>query len=319
MFMKACLVVVLIANSLTVLAAHPDFSGVWYYGSATPFERPEHLGEQVVYGEAAATAVEQRLVQKDLANRSSDPDRPSPPQGAVIGQEADHNFAPDRVTLTRIDGQARTSLITSPANGRLPLRPNGQDYFDRWRTKSMGEFDNPEMRPTSERCLGNIGPMAPMIGWFYNANARIVQTAQFIVISGEMMPPRIIRLDPAYKPQGFTRWDGESVAAWNSDTLVVRTNNFRSEVSWFFFRSSHQLEVTERFRLGSDNEILYTYTVVDPEIYTAPVVVEMVLSRLPPEKRIYEFACHEGNHSFPVILRGARVQEALNESTRERE
>jgi hypothetical protein len=27
------------------------------------------------------------------------------------------------------------------------------------------------------------------------------------------------------------------------------------------------------------------------------------------DKRIYEFACHEGNYSMPIILGGARKQE----------
>lgn len=83
-------------------------------------------------------------------------------------------------------------------------------------------------------------------------------------------------------------------------------------MSWFFLRTSDELKVTERYSLISDNEILYRYRVEDSVIYTEPFVVEMILKRLPPDKRLYEFACHEGNHALPVMLRGARVQEALN-------
>jgi hypothetical protein len=290
--------------------ARPDFGGVWFYGSATPLQRPEALGDRLVYDDAEALAIERGLEQSERVNmQPSDPDRSPPPQGAVIGQEADHNFAPDRIKLTRIDGSARTSLLVKPNDGRLPVKQHAQDYYDRWIAEGVGPFDAPELRPASERCLNVVGPMAPMVGWFYNANVRIVQTQNYFVINGEMLPPRIVPLGAEQRPLGLRRWEGESVAQWDGDTLVVHTRNFRPEISWFFFKTSDELEVTERFRLLSSDEILYSYTVVDPRIYTEPFEVEMVLKRRSPDERLYEFACHEGNHSFAVILRGARVLE----------
>jgi hypothetical protein len=38
----------------------PDFSGVWYYGTATPLERPMELGNQLNYSEPQAAAIECR-------------------------------------------------------------------------------------------------------------------------------------------------------------------------------------------------------------------------------------------------------------------
>ena len=152
------------------------------------------------------------------------------------------------------------------------------------------------------------GPMPPMIGWRYNANMRIVQTPDFVVIRGEMQGARIIPIGAEFSNIGPT-WMGESVGRWEDDTLVVHTKGFRPEQSWFWIRSSEHLEVTEYFDLVSQGNIRYRYVVTDPEIYTAPWTVEMSITRRPPGEYLYEFACHEGNYSFGAILRGARVAE----------
>ena len=294
-------------------AGKPDFSGVWFYGSATPFERAEELGNEQHYSDAEAEAVMAKLSgMEQMEAQPSDPDRAPPPKGAEIRQEADHNFAPNRIKLTRIGGRYRTSLVVDPTDGRLPTRAGAQDFIERRLADGIGAFDHIEIRPASERCLNVAGPMAPMLGWFYNANMRIVQTDDYFMLKGEMLPPRIIAIsERASKPPGVMRWEGESVAQWDTDVLRITTDKFRPEVSWFAFRHSGEMKVVEEFRLVSADSMVYRYTVHDPVIYTAPFTVEMSVSRRAADERIYEFACHEGNHSFPVILRGARVQERL--------
>ena len=124
-----------------------------------------------------------------------------------------------------------------------------------------------------------------------------------------MQGARIIPIDGEFSLAG-PLWMGESIGRWEGDTLVVHTRNFRPEQSWFWIKSSDQLEVTEYFDLVSQDNIRYRYVLTDPEIYTAPWTVETGITRRAPGERLYEFACHEGNYSFAVILRGARVQEA---------
>ena len=292
----------------------PDFDGSWYYGSATPLERSVELGKQRDYSDAEAEALVRQLINKDTERLAPSIPEHEPPAGATIGQEADANFITTRTNLTRIDGAYRTSLIVDPPDGRLPYRRNGQDIFDRWRAEGVGEFDGPEVRPASERCLSPVGPIAPMVGWVYNANMRIVQTDDHVVINGEMLAPRIIPLAPSAQRLGFPHWSGESTARWEGDVLVIHTTNFRPEVSWFRVKVSDQMELTESFELVSPDEMVYRYTLVDPEIYTAPHTVEMSISRRPPGERLFEFACHEGNYSLPGILRGARLQERVQEA-----
>jgi len=160
----------------------------------------------------------------------------------------------------------------------------------------------------SERCTGpNAGPAAPMVGWFYNANMQIIQSADYVILSAEMTHDvRIIPLDPAMPIPAYAQWMGHSTGYWEGNTLVVESKKFRPEQSWFFFRHSDQLEVIERFTLSSPDEIYYSYTITDPEILSEPVTVERNITRRALGEYVYEYACHEGNYSLPGILAGAR-------------
>jgi hypothetical protein len=312
-----CLLVFAVSVDLNAAAdiprteeGRPNLDGIWYYGSATPFERPAELGTKKTYTEAEAVDVLAALRRADAEwQQPSDPDRPPPKRGAEIDQSADRVFTGYRDNLTRIDGRYRTSLIVEPADGRLPYRDGAMDIFDEWLAEGFGAYDNPEIRPASERCLSVVAPMAPMVGWWYNANMRIVQTPGHLMLQGEMHTPRIIDLTGETEPPGLPRWFGQSRGHWDGDALVIRTDRFRPEGSWFFFKYSDELEVEERLELISENEIKYRYTAKDPKIFTSPVTVEMSITRRPPQVRQFEFACHEANYSLEGVLRGARVLE----------
>jgi len=121
---------------------------------------------------------------------------------------------------------------------------------------------------------------------------------------------RIIRLYGTHYEDGFDYWAGDSTGHWEGDTLVVRTINFRPEQSTgYLIPLSEEFELTERLTLISQNEILYTYTVVDPQAYTRPFTAERIIQRREAGEHIYEFACHEGNYSMIGVLRGARRAE----------
>ena len=121
---------------------------------------------------------------------------------------------------------------------------------------------------------------------------------------------RVIRLNDEHFGNGIRNWMGDSVGRWEGDTLVVHSKNFRPEQSsGRSIQMSEQFEVIERYRIVDDGEILYSFTVHDDQAYTQPFTGERILSRNPPEERIYEFACHEGNYSLSGILAGARRQE----------
>ncbi|MDP1931243.1 MAG: hypothetical protein Q8L60_07285 [Gammaproteobacteria bacterium] len=292
---------------------HPDLQGLWGNRTQTPMERPEALGEQRTYTEEEAHELEESLIDTQASRPTViDPDREAPPVGERIGNEAEVDYSDVGMGVTRINGEYRTSLVVDPPNGRFPFVEGGRqkDIYGQWRAQGFNEFDGPEIRPAGERCLSAIGTMPPMVLLPYNSNAQIVQNKDYVMIMGEMVhDARIIRLNSEHQPDHMKYWFGDSIGHWESDTLVVHTKNFRPEISNFRVVSSELLEVSERFTIVSDDRIFYTYTVTDPNIYTQPYTVEMNLYRLPPDELMYEFACHEGNYSMEIILRGARQQE----------
>lgn len=291
----------------------PDLQGMWGNQTQTPMERPTELGEQRSYSREEALHLENALIERESSRETVlDPERDAPPAGVRIGQEAEADYSDVGMGITRINGEYRTSLVVDPPNGRFPFVEGGRqkDIYGQWRAQGFQEFDGPEMRNAGERCLSAIGTMPPMVLLPYNSNAQIVQTKDYVMILGEMVhDARIIRLNGEHQPATMPQWFGDSVGHWEGDTLVVHTTNFRPEISNFRVVSSELLEVDERFTRVNDTEIFYTYTVTDPNIYTRPYTVEMLLHHLKPDETMYEFACHEGNYSMELILRGARQEE----------
>ena len=100
----------------------------------------------------------------------------------------------------------------------------------------------------------------------------------------------------------------------DGDTLVVTTKNFSEwEVAQGYgINASMNMVLTERFRRVADDEIRYSFTIEDPELYTQPWTGEMPMR---PSSGLYECSCHEGNHALPGILAGARrleIEEEMN-------
>ena len=104
---------------------------------------------------------------------------------------------------------------------------------------------------------------------------------------------------------------GDSIGYWEDDTLVIHTNNFRDEHSYPPILSTEPFEVEERLSLTSEGNILYKYTVTDPQLYTQPFTAEIPFTRMEQGRVLYEYACHEGNYSWGNSLRGARMQERI--------
>ena len=209
--------------------------------------------------------------------------------------------------------------MVKPADGRIPpLTPEAEQARAAAAAKlaDVGEYDNPENRPLGERCLlsfgNNLGP--PMLpNYFYNNNYTIVQTRNEILIMTEMVHDyRIIRLgDPEPLPEHIKPWMGDSWGRWEGDTLVVETTNLpdRQINSALYVTpgGSEQRKVTERLTRSGPRTINYEFTVDDPA-YTASWGGEVPMTQV--DDLIYEYACHEANHSLFNVLRGARSEEA---------
>ena len=290
---------------------HPDLQGYWTNTTLTPIERPVELGEKKAYTEAEAMELENAARQFEQQKAEPlDADRAPPHVGGAIGQEADINFSDVFTNVLKVRDEYRTSMIVDPTNGRFPFREDGrrQDVYAQWTAQGLGPSDGPEPRTPGDRCLSRGIP--PMTVTPYNNNYQIVQNKDYVMLMGEMVhDARIIRLDKEHLPGTGKTWLGDSVGHWEGDTLVVNTKNLHPQLSHFRLISTDQLELTERFEIVSENAILYTVTVNDPQVYTQPFTEEITLMRKAPEDLIYEYSCHEGNYGLMGILAGARRQE----------
>jgi len=215
--------------------------------------------------------------------------------------------------LARIDGELRTSWITSTADGRIPYTAEGVARRNAARARAFADFDGPESRNASERCLlpGFSAASPPMQNSPTAPGYTIVQTRDAVVIVSEANSEvRIIRLGGRHDRPGGPAWNGDSIGRWEKDTLVVDTVGFRPEESFrapilYIGPGAH---VVERFTRTAKDQIRYAFTVEDPVNYREPWSGDMVFRTL--DSPIYESACHEGNSSLAGILSGARYVEA---------
>jgi hypothetical protein len=173
-----------------------------------------------------------------------------------------------------------------------------------------GAFDGPESRPLAERCLLGFGstsgpPTLP--NYFYNNLKQIVQTKDTVMILNEMVhDARVVRLGAKHLPSSVRRWNGDSIGWWEGDTLVIDTTNFTGKTQ--FNGSSDQLHVVERIRRADANTLIYRFTIEDPETWDRAWTGEYPW--VATKDNLYEYACHEGNHAMPNMLKGARLKEA---------
>ena len=294
---------------LVVLAGtadgQPDLRGYWTNDSYAPLERPEALGDKEFYTpEEAAKFLQSRL---DRLH--------SQPADAVHYDDAiwqAENY--DKVA------SQRTSIIFEPRNGRLPpLTAAGRERLPEQRAAQRATEPSLSAKDRSlgERCIswGNVGP--PMVPPTYNANLQILQVPGLVVIRYEMMhDTRFVYLDGREHPPSNIQWmAGHSVGHWEGQTLVVDTTNFTDDTN---FRGSPAntrqdifatagMHVVERFTRTSEDTIDYSFTVEDPDTWTAPWSGQEEIRRV--DGPIYEFACHEGNYALRNILSAQRAAE----------
>jgi hypothetical protein len=202
----------------------------------------------------------------------------------------------------------RTSLIVGP-DGKVPtLLPEAQKRAaDRAALNRGHQFDGPENRGLSERCITwpNEGP--PMLSPGYNSNLQIVQGAGYVAIMQEMIHDvRVIPLDNRSHLAGSVRqWFGDSRGHWEGNTLVVDTTNFTDRFP--FHGSSDKLHVVERFTRTAEDTITYQFTVDDPAAWDKPWTAEIPWVK--NDALVFEYACQEGNYGMANVLSGARATE----------
>jgi hypothetical protein len=305
----------------------PDLQGRWTNQSITNLTRPPGVKLVVTEEEAKAVVNSSFWIKAGEGQEAPVDTSKEPPKGsdARFGDQGYNNFWLDPGTsLARVKGELRTSWITEPASGQVPVSAEARKQIAAYNQRRAGtsymeggNFKNPEELPISERCIigfsGTGGPV--MLNPVYNSNYQFVQTPDHVMIMAEMVhDARIIpiaqdRSQAKHKPNVIRQWLGDSVGWYEGDTLVVETRNVHPEqaVAGPIYLSDRG-KVTEKFTRAANDQIFYEFKVEDPVFYTQSWGGEIALRA--KKEPIYEYACHEGNYSAPGILAGSRVFEA---------
>lgn len=279
----------------------PDITGAYSEFTTAPLERdPKYADKEFLAREEYEAFAKARL-----ETRFGDDD-------TEIGTQADVHYSMGQFQLSENEGvhslNLRTSIVTQPKNGRIPpLTAEAEARRDARAAARRGkEFDGPEMRSLTERCIIWSSTQAPILPRGYNSNLQIFQSPGYVIIQGEMGDPRVIPTDGRKLPDKLLpQWNGTSVGRFEGDTFVVETAGFHPESAWR--NSSEHMHVTERITRVDDDTLEYAFTVTDPHTWAEPWGGVYPLTKL--DGLLYEYACTEGNYGMANILSGARAGE----------
>ena len=278
----------------------PDLQGVWNHGTITPLERPvEYAGRE-------------RLTDEEVAalNRASETRATSGRRSSLTAQQ-DVALAYNQFWWDRGISTGRTSLLTDPSDGRLPLRttqaealadtPEGQRV--RLARRGNAPAHGPEDMDLGDRCL--VYRPVPITSSGYNNHVHILQSPGYVVIAQEQIHDvRVIPVgDHPQLPEHVRQWLGVSRGRWEGETLVVETANFYHQAD--YLGSSIGRHVVERLTRVADDAIHYEFTVDDPSVWVRPWT-GMVPWR-PADGPLFEYACHEGNYGMTNLLTSSRA------------
>ena len=296
---------VLVSGQKANLGQRPNFEGVWNSATATPLERPRELKDKPFFTPDEAAAWE-----REFARRNEEP----APGAARAGTGTGTYNTAYREFGTRVVKTLRTSIVTAPADGRIPALTPAAAEVKRRRLEGLKKFENPEDLGLQDQCLQFLTAGPPMLPYSYNSNYQIVQTGDAVLVHAEMIhDARIIPVDGrGHLPARMRSWLGDSIGRWEGDTLVVDTTNFNDGGGFYGdaggnFGWDRNLHVIERFRLFDADTLLYQFEIDNPTAFTQPWKGELTMTR--SAEMIYEYACHEANYSLSNMLQGYRAVE----------
>ena len=303
-----CLVAAVSIGAQRSQSPHPDLQGIWLGATLTPLQRPADFKDRATFTPEEAAEYIRTSADRIRTRLPTDADR-------LLQVDVDDTYV--EVENLKLDG-LRTSLIVDPPGGMLPpLLPAARE---RLAARPKRLYDGPEIFGLGERCLiGNFGlggssatpPMVP--SEVLPALYQIVQTDDYVTIFTEWVhDTRIVRMNGTHRLPTMRSWLGDSIGHWDGSTLVVDTTNFRRDTH--NLDSGERLHVVERFTRVDARTLRYRVTVEDPDTWATSWTAEWPFKT--SDAKLYEVACHEGNHAIENFLRGARFEEQRAQAPR---
>jgi hypothetical protein len=287
----------------------PDLQGVWNYGTEMPLQRPDELAGKTSLTPAEVAAYREQMAARRKERQTGKPSRYS---GEVFDD-----------VLGKADWSKGTSLITDPPDGKIPKPTPLAEKRRAEHTAAFERADGPEDFGLADRCIMGWSTGPPIIPGNQSNVLQLFQSRDHFVIYTEMVhDARIVPLDdrPA-PPPAIREYSGISRGHWEKDTLVVETTNFRPEgVATLTFRQTggtdENMHLVERFTRTDANTVLYEFTVTDPTTWTRPWSAAVPMRKT--DEGVFEYACHEGNHSMETWLENARAKDKNGEGSAKR-
>ena len=274
----------------------PDLTGTWPLVDIAnlPIERPAQFGNRFW-----KTPEE---MQADAARAAQIGDR--------YQAEADKDVIGIGHWTESQGGSRRTSMLVSPASGKLPaLTKEGIERTALGRSSwTPGQtYDWVTDFDSWDRCVSRGFP-ASMFPFRYNNGIRIFQSPGYVSINLEMLGTRVIPVSGKEEPwpEAVKAWLGNSRGHWeDGNTLVVETSNIQPGASPLNMATfgvprsnvipmSEQATVVEKFHMIGPDTITYEMTYSDPVVWTAPFTTRVDWTR-DDSYEFFEYACHEGN------------------------
>ncbi|MWV27621.1 hypothetical protein [Aurantiacibacter rhizosphaerae] len=234
----------------------------------------------------------------------------------------------------------RTSLLVSPADGRVPaLTPDARAKYEAGRSSWTDgvAFDWVSDFDTFDRCITRGFP-ATMMPHRYNNGYRVMQAPGYVIIMTEMVHeariiPVMARAEMAARrwPENTRTWLGQSLGWWDGNTLVIETTNLRTGNSadedhlargpsplnlathgrepWNTLPTSEEARVVERITMTGPDSLVYEVNYTDPQVFTQGWTARLDWSR-DDSYQMFEYACHEGNVQIRDYISASRAQRA---------
>ena len=194
-------------------------------------------------------------------------------------------------------GRDPSAPVALSSNDRPPGR-EGAPYQD-WAAKKVLEaYNRRGIDDPTGHCLPAGIPRTVTLGLFPQ---QFVQTPTQIVILYQYMSAfRVIPIsapgDAKHPDDIIPSYQGNSVAHWEGDTLVVDIIGFNDK-TWLSGTGtfhSDELHITERYTRVNKDRIDYEVTMVDPKVLTKPWTLRSSLM-LREGTRLQEYVCAENN------------------------
>ena len=216
----------------------------------------------------------------------------------------------ERVWSAEPKGQTNATLpmgVIDPPDEKIPLQP--------WAAATKQEYKDNQENPrtlvdvdTHARCLQSG---VPRTNWAISyVGYQFIQGSGFVALYTEYNHQlRIIPLDGRpHLSSDIRLFGGDSIGHWEGNTLVVDTTNIAvPPTTGLGMLDMHgtpftdAIHVVERFTIVDPDTIAYEATVEDPKAYTRPWTTAGAFVRAPEDYEVFEYACHEGNHSLENI------------------